>query len=136
MIVCGKLEPNFGAYIFQRCFIAKKQFPFLERMASLLRTTFRSSLLRAPLLAKPDLCRQFQASRLLLEAQPPDAPKEEFIDAHEAEDTLNYDFDDDDTTSGGHLMLRQQRQTLYYLRLIEHEMPKLVGTREIASVFF
>lgn len=108
-------------------------------MASLLRTTFRSSLLRAPLLAKPDLCRQFQASRLLLDdqppVQPPAPPKEELIDAYEAEDTLNYDFDDDDTTSGGHLMLRQQRQTLYYLRLIEHEMPKLVGTREIASAF-
>lgn len=34
---------------------------------------------------------------------------------------------DDDTTSAGHLMLQQQRQVLYYLRLIEHEMPKLVG---------
>ncbi|KAE9408188.1 hypothetical protein BT96DRAFT_954130 [Gymnopus androsaceus JB14] len=43
---------------------------------------------------------------------------------------LDYDFDDDDTTSGGHLMLRQQRQTLYYLRLIEHELPKLVAYRK------
>ncbi|KAJ3734748.1 mitochondrial ribosomal subunit protein-domain-containing protein [Lentinula guzmanii] len=43
---------------------------------------------------------------------------------------LDYDFDDDDTTSAGHLMLREQRQTLYYLRLIEHEMPKLVAYRK------
>lgn len=40
---------------------------------------------------------------------------------------LELDFEDDDTSSLGHLMLRQQRQTLHYLRLIEHEMPKLVG---------
>jgi len=38
--------------------------------------------------------------------------------------------EDDDTTSGGHLMLRQQRQILYHLRLIEHEMPKLVLFRK------
>lgn len=44
------------------------------------------------------------------------------------EDILNdMEFADDDTASSGHLMLRQQRQVLYYLRLIEHEMPKLVG---------
>lgn len=34
---------------------------------------------------------------------------------------------EDDTTVAGHLMLRQQRQLLYHMRLIEHEMPKLVG---------
>ncbi|KAF9076187.1 mitochondrial ribosomal subunit protein-domain-containing protein [Rhodocollybia butyracea] len=43
---------------------------------------------------------------------------------------LEYDYNDDDTTSGGHLMLREQRQTLYYMRLIEHEMPKLVAYRK------
>lgn len=32
-----------------------------------------------------------------------------------------------DTPSGGHIMLQQFRQTLHYLRLIEHELPKLVG---------
>jgi small subunit ribosomal protein S35 len=42
---------------------------------------------------------------------------------------LDMDFEDDDTSSLGHLMLREQRQTLHYLRLIEHEMPKLVGER-------
>ncbi|PCH33870.1 hypothetical protein WOLCODRAFT_60875 [Wolfiporia cocos MD-104 SS10] len=36
----------------------------------------------------------------------------------------------DDTSSLGHLQLQQQRQTLYYLRLIEHEMPKLVAYRK------
>ena len=34
---------------------------------------------------------------------------------------------DDDTTVAGHIMLRQRRQVLYRMRLIEHEMPKLVG---------
>ena len=35
--------------------------------------------------------------------------------------------EDDDTTVAGHIVLRQQRQLLYHMRLIEHEMPKLVG---------
>lgn len=34
---------------------------------------------------------------------------------------------EDDTTVAGHIMLRQHRQLLYHMRLIEHEMPKLVG---------
>jgi len=38
--------------------------------------------------------------------------------------------EDDDTTVAGHLILRQQRQMLYHLRLIEHEMPKLVAFRK------
>jgi small subunit ribosomal protein S35 len=42
-------------------------------------------------------------------------------------DLFSQPFADDDTTSAGHLMLQGQRQVLYYLRLIEHEMPKLVG---------
>lgn len=33
----------------------------------------------------------------------------------------------DDAPSSGHLILQQQRMLLNYLRLIEHEMPKLVG---------
>lgn len=32
-----------------------------------------------------------------------------------------------DISSVGHVYLGQQRQNLHYLRLIEHEMPKLVG---------
>ena len=32
-----------------------------------------------------------------------------------------------DSPSSGHIMLQEHRQTLHYLRLIEHEMPKLVG---------
>ncbi|KAJ7932488.1 mitochondrial ribosomal subunit protein-domain-containing protein [Mycena leptocephala] len=43
---------------------------------------------------------------------------------------LESQFEDDDTASVGHLMLREQRQVLYYLRLIEHEMPKLVAYRK------
>ena len=34
---------------------------------------------------------------------------------------------EDDTTVAGHIRLRQHRQQLYHMRLIEHEMPKLVG---------
>jgi hypothetical protein len=37
---------------------------------------------------------------------------------------------ENDTSSAGHLYLNQQRQNLHYLRLIEHEMPKLVGEHE------
>ena len=33
----------------------------------------------------------------------------------------------EDTPSAGHIVLQEYRQTLHYLRLIEHEMPKLVG---------
>lgn len=44
-----------------------------------------------------------------------------------AEDVISEEVQGNDTTSAGHLMLRQKRQHLYYLRLIEHEMPKLVG---------
>ncbi|KAI0304800.1 mitochondrial ribosomal subunit protein-domain-containing protein [Russula brevipes] len=37
---------------------------------------------------------------------------------------------ENDPTSVGHLYLGQQRQNLHYLRLIEHEMPKLVAFRK------
>jgi small subunit ribosomal protein S35 len=33
----------------------------------------------------------------------------------------------EDSPSAGHIVLQEYRQTLHYLRLIEHEMPKLVG---------
>ena len=33
----------------------------------------------------------------------------------------------EDAPSSGHIILQEYRQTLHYLRLIEHEMPKLVG---------
>lgn len=35
--------------------------------------------------------------------------------------------DIEDTTAVGHMMLDQQRQLLHYMRLIENEMPRLVG---------
>lgn len=35
-----------------------------------------------------------------------------------------------DIPVAGHLLHRQQRQTLYYMRLIEHEIPKLVAFRK------
>ncbi|KAJ7786219.1 mitochondrial ribosomal subunit protein-domain-containing protein [Mycena metata] len=46
------------------------------------------------------------------------------------EDLLEAEYADDDTPALGHLILREQRQVLYYLRLIEHEMPKLVAYRK------
>ncbi|KAJ7071117.1 mitochondrial ribosomal subunit protein-domain-containing protein [Mycena amicta] len=45
-------------------------------------------------------------------------------------DLLGTPYEDDDTVAAGHLMLQHQRQLLYYLRLIEHEMPKLVAYRK------
>ncbi|KAJ8702490.1 37S ribosomal protein S24, mitochondrial [Pleurotus ostreatus] len=55
---------------------------------------------------------------------------EEKITASDALELLDDEFDDDDTASSGHMMLRQHRQILHYLRLIEHEMPKLVAFRK------
>jgi hypothetical protein len=43
-----------------------------------------------------------------------------------AEDLLPDDAEDpEDTTWAGHMSLQQQRDELYYQRLIEHEIPKL-----------
>ena len=53
--------------------------------------------------------------------------EKETITAEDADQALQLDYDDDDTTSAGHLMLREHRQTLHYLRLIEHDIPRLVG---------
>ena len=61
---------------------------------------------------------------------------DEVLTADTAFEALEDYFDDNDTASAGHLMLRQQRQVLYYLRLIEHEMPKLVGEQKVALVYF
>ncbi|KAF9040520.1 mitochondrial ribosomal subunit protein-domain-containing protein [Panaeolus papilionaceus] len=36
----------------------------------------------------------------------------------------------EDSPSSGHLILQEQRQLLHYMRLIEHEMPKLVAYRK------
>ncbi|KAG7099157.1 hypothetical protein E1B28_001028 [Marasmius oreades] len=69
--------------------------------------------------------RHFHNSRPFL------APRsEEVISDEDALDIFDDTFEDDDTASAGHIMLREQRQTLYYLRLIEHEMPKLVAYRK------
>lgn len=64
-------------------------------------------------------------------AQAEDITSEDFREAHMAirpqwslDDIVE---NDNDSSSAGHLYLAQQRQNLHYLRLIEHEMPKLVG---------
>lgn len=65
-------------------------------------------------------------------------PEEEQLEGRRTRSVLEDDMDelmeqwDDmsevaDSPSGGHIMLEEFRQTLHYLRLIEHEMPKLVG---------
>ena len=66
-----------------------------------------------------------------------DAASTERITAEDFEQTnrgtrAQWSLDDivenqNDISSAGHVYLGQQRQNLYYLRLIEHEMPKLVG---------
>ncbi|KAG6898070.1 hypothetical protein C0992_006548 [Termitomyces sp. T32_za158] len=71
--------------------------------------------------------RLFSASSVALARR---AKPEEKLTADQAFDLLDDDFDDDDTSSAGHLMLREQRRVLYYLRLIEHELPKLVAYRK------
>jgi small subunit ribosomal protein S35 len=35
------------------------------------------------------------------------------------------------SSSAGHLLLQQQRHMLQYMRLIEHDMPKLVGAYQV-----
>ncbi|KAK0198202.1 mitochondrial ribosomal subunit protein-domain-containing protein [Armillaria mellea] len=90
------------------------------------------------IVSSPGLCRSFAAS-----ASPPESggvggPKggdklaarkkeedDELITEDLLEDILEDPYDGDDTVSAGHMMLQQQRETLHYLRLIEHEMPKL-----------
>jgi small subunit ribosomal protein S35 len=57
-------------------------------------------------------------------------PKAKVANPLTLEDALEgtkLEYEGDDTTSAGHIVLREQRKLLYYLRLIEHEMPKLVG---------
>ncbi len=44
-------------------------------------------------------------------------------------------MDHNEATSASHLALRQQRQLLYYMRLIEHEMPQLVGMSRICMTY-
>lgn len=49
-------------------------------------------------------------------------------------DLLEEQFANDDTTAVGHLILAQQRRLLYYMRLIEHDMPKLAGKSSLEVV--
>ncbi|KIL70934.1 hypothetical protein M378DRAFT_155880 [Amanita muscaria Koide BX008] len=72
-------------------------------------------------------CRQFSSSAPSFARR---SKLDELFNHDAAFDLLDDDFDGDDASSGGHLMLREQRQTLHYLRLIEHEMPKLVAFRK------
>jgi len=79
----------------------------------------------------PFTCRHFSPSATTLVQR---SKLDEAFSHEDAFDLLDDDFDGDDTSSAGHLMLIDQRQTLHYLRLIEHEMPKLVG--KSCSLFY
>lgn len=59
----------------------------------------------------------------------PEAQSESAFDIFSEED-LTEPTEGDHTTSAGHLKLQQQRHLLYYMRLIEHEIPKLVAFRK------
>ncbi|KAF8078711.1 mitochondrial ribosomal subunit protein-domain-containing protein [Lyophyllum atratum] len=96
-------------------------------MASYLGRLARAHAIPRHPIASTSALRQFSSSSPALARR---VKAEEKLTADQAFDLLDDEYDDDDTTSAGHLMLRQQRQVLYYLRLIEHEMPKLVAYRK------
>ncbi|KAG6828712.1 hypothetical protein H0H92_007020 [Tricholoma furcatifolium] len=96
-------------------------------MASCISRLARARVLPRHPVVSSSTQRLFSASSAALARR---AKPEEKLTADQAYDLLDDDFDDDDTTSAGHLMLREQRRVLYYLRLIEHEMPKLVAYRK------
>ncbi|GLB36063.1 putative mitochondrial ribosomal subunit protein [Lyophyllum shimeji] len=96
-------------------------------MASCLARLARSHTIARHPVASTSSLRHFASSSPALARR---VKPEEKLTADQAFDLLDDEYDDDDTTSAGHLMLREQRQVLYYLRLIEHEMPKLVAYRK------
>ncbi|KAF4623931.1 hypothetical protein D9613_001718 [Agrocybe pediades] len=51
-------------------------------------------------------------------------------DLEDAWDTIDLEDEIEDAPSLDHIILEQQRQMLHYMRLIEHEMPKLVAYRK------
>ncbi|KAI0274765.1 mitochondrial ribosomal subunit protein-domain-containing protein [Gloeopeniophorella convolvens] len=105
----------------------------LSRAASSLRP-FHSSAVRAfprraPAQSGPDIPLAVSDAAQLEDITPED------YRAAQLGTRAEYSADDlveneNDTTSAGHLYLLQQRQNLHYLRLIEHEMPKLVAFRK------
>ncbi|KAG5647645.1 hypothetical protein DXG03_008998 [Asterophora parasitica] len=96
-------------------------------MASCIGRLVRSHAIPRRAVASSSAIRHFSATSAVLARR---AKAEEKLTADQAFDLLDDEYDDDDTTSAGHMMLREQRQVLYYLRLIEHEMPKLVAYRK------
>lgn len=63
-------------------------------------------------------------------------PKRTALPEATMEDLTHPDGDrQTDSSSFGHLILQQQRQLLYYMRLIEYEMPQLVGERPESMTF-
>ncbi|TFK77184.1 hypothetical protein BDN72DRAFT_807716, partial [Pluteus cervinus] len=92
----------------------------VSRLGQTLRRSLCASL-------APRQTRTFSATTSALARRP---RTEEKLTSDQAFDLLDDEFDDDDTSSAGHIMLREQRQVLHYMRLIEHEMPKLVAYRK------
>ncbi|KAJ3507285.1 hypothetical protein NLJ89_g6392 [Agrocybe chaxingu] len=105
---------------------------------SLARCLSLSKTLRARHVAEIASLRCFNTSSVLLRRRPPVAEQvgrrrtspviED--DMEELWDQLEEHGEVEDSPSGGHIIMQQQRETLHYLRLIEHEMPKLVAYRK------
>ena len=55
------------------------------------------------------------------------ADEEPGVDDEDERDMPYEEMEDHGSTSLGHIYLEEQRQMLYYMRLIEHDIPKLVS---------
>jgi hypothetical protein len=119
---------------------------------SVLRALLRQTRLRPFYPPSPLFQREFRSCRPLwkrkgLERHPddvydlqetdPEGPirLEEFPD-NVLEEQLEDDFADDDTTTLGHMVLQEYRDILYHMRMIEHDMPKLVGKFSLSACLF
>lgn len=89
--------------------------PSLATVVSAARRSFHSSSVVAARKGDGDTSRTSQVPFNLMDLEPPET--------------------EDDTTVAGHIMLRQHRQRLHHMRLIEHEMPNLVGELHRAHSF-
>lgn len=90
-------------------------------------------------LARLQQCRRFSVSSGLLQRQRPGLDERRRVSVLEEDpEELFESFEDDgtpeivDAPSGAHMVLQRERELLHYLRLIEHEMPKLVGEHSLS----
>jgi len=103
-------------------------------LTSFLEVDIHSNKMRVPLrcprppFSSLQVARQFHCTPRVLARR--DVPKKMPL----PRDLVDFDMEEDfpefsgnDIPSGAHIALHQQRQLAYYMRLIENEMPKLVG---------